>query len=201
MMNLGAMLDLCRHDEGYREDYLTCLYHYAGMVPEGSIIVEIGCYKGFSALAMASGMRAGSRIYTIDPIFMAGSLTYPDAHHPSVTLHSQLTDVQKLWRRAGVEDRIVAIADYSWNVLDWWNLGAIDLLLIDGEHTFDAVMRDCRWLDLIKPEGYCAVDDWFNEIEMAVRASLEERPEWTILHQSTQPQDGDMFVTLLRKDT
>lgn len=200
MILLSKVLEIAREDEGYREDYLTCLYRHAAKLPPHSIIVEIGCYRGLSTLALAAAVEGkGSTVYTIDPIFNTGEITYPNIEDDrTLTLRSSLREVTERWNSAWPNLPIVIVSDYSWNVLSRWGL-FIDFLLIDGEHTKSAVIRDMAWSQFVKPECDILVDDWFKQVQDGAREYLLNHPELTIIHESTAPPEGDMLLTLIRK--
>lgn len=200
MIPLSDLLDICREDEGYREDYLICLYQHAIKLPPYSILVEIGCYRGLSTLMLAAAVKdKNSLICTIDPIFRTGELTYPNIEdNQSMTLQSSLEEVKKWWKSALGEPPIIIMADYSWDVLRRWMI-PIDFLLIDGEHTKSAVMRDMAWSKFIKPGCDILLDDWFDKVQDGAREYLLSHPELTIIHESTAPPEGDMLLTLIRK--
>ena len=190
---------------GIREDYLGSLYAYVMLASQNNqtpTIVELGCEKGLSTLVMASALhncQKKGRIYTIDPAF-SGPVLIPDAHQQDGILytHNHKEFIYHA-KTLGVESYIQKIAAYSWDVLESWTK-PIDLLFIDSEHTYSAMLKDCEWFKHILLGGYIAIDDWFNDIESAVRYYLSNHPGYTILHESTSaPHDG-MIVTLLRKD-
>ena len=195
------MLDLIYQDPicHMRDDYYECLYDYASQVPEHGTIVEIGTMYGASALALLCGSHDSVKVYCIDPLFRTGHINYPDAHNPEGwTLNYSLFDIGRKFSNAGLSERVIIAPHHSWLVLETWNTW-IDLLFVDGEHTYNAVKKDCEWLQWVKPGGMAAFDDWFDEIENAVKDSILYKPEWKIIYESTTEKINGMCVTLLRK--
>ena len=184
----------------YRVDYLECLYNYAkNLVPDGGTILEVGTKLGDSTIAMGAacvGRRV--KIYTVDPVFKTGSWHCADAHKPDGHwYHSSYETWQERIRKCGLEGIVETLAMMSEEALVGWDK-PLDLVVIDGEHTYTAVTIDCQWLEHVKAGGHAAFDDWFDEIERAVRGYTNDKP-WQILHESIGPQNGYMVTTLLRR--
>lgn len=189
MIPLKDVLAIAKEDEGYREDYLTCLYEQVAKLPNKSIVVEIGCYKGMSTLAMAGAIEGtDSHIFTIDPIFITGEITYPDSLNGQWTLQSSVNKVRSLWARVGVNYYITVMADYSWNVLQRWDKGLLDYILVDGEHTYNAVIRDCEWIGLLKKNRRAFFDDWIAEVSQAVEEYASIHPECQLVQYGKPPE-------------
>ena len=186
-----------------RGDYYYSLYHLATLLPKHSPIVEIGCHRGDSTLCLALGAKeTESHVITIDPIFQTGSITVPDEHHQSGNSYAaSLSEMMKRFLTCGLITQVTVIPDYSHHVLPLWpNDLSIGLLVVDGEHTYTAIQRDCLWLEKIRMGGYAAFDDWFHEIELSVKDYVKEKPEWIFLHESTQGHRPDGFnLTYLRR--
>lgn len=201
----------------FRPDYLSSLFLLARQVPPKGTIVEIGCYRGDSTIALLAGSHPTVQVVTIDPIFASGEYHYPDCNTPEgLTLRSDFeTFKQRVWNFPGdpgrLSSRLVAIPTTSAEALDGWKKGEwligpgvwgkeIDYVLIDGEHGYNAVQIDSQWLDYIKPGGLAIYDDWLDEIERSVRNFITSRPEWSIVHESTKGTLDGICVTYLKKD-
>jgi predicted O-methyltransferase YrrM len=119
-------------------------------------IAEIGRYKGGSTFLMAAASGAGSVIdsYDIHKISVPG----PGRSDPPITgpqLDDQLRDAL---RRYGLEDKA--------NLLVRDSLDAdpapetYDLVLIDGDHSYEAAKRDfLHWKDACKPGAHLLFHD------------------------------------------
>lgn len=184
-----------------RDDYYQSLALYASWVPEGGTILEIGTLYGASALAMLCGSHPSVTVVCVDPIFATGSITYPDAHRvKGYAFHSSLKDFAEKLTKHGFNSRVNVFSDYSWNILERWDRKRkLDAILIDGEHTSEAILKDCKWMDLVKPGGWVAFDDYFDVIELAIKQSIANKSEWSIVHESTTAPRNGMCVTLLKK--
>lgn len=203
---------------GRRWDYLESLYRYAGRVPENGVILEIGCCQGDSTLAMLCGSHPSVQLLTVDPIFKTGHIQYPDCNNPDgIRLNSDFDVLQERFRQAEQDcgesllDRLFVLPHTSAEVLKEWGKGvflgdpkakwgaALDLLLVDGEHTASALAIDCQWMEYLKVGGLAAYDDWMAEIEGAVREYINAHPKYKILHESTHAPHEDMVVTLIQR--
>ena len=150
---------------------------------------------------MACAIRGtNSRIVTIDPVFRTGEVWVRDAHRKSPGCYeSNIRDVLNKITAAGLDGIVSIVPDYSFNVLTRWDGRMIDLLHVDGAHTYNDVLRDCDWMQFVKPGRWAAFDDWIAPVERAVIEYVSGHPEWQLLHKSTDSPDGDMVVTLLQK--
>jgi predicted O-methyltransferase YrrM len=132
----------------------SLLYNFAKQISDGCI-VEVGSYRGRSAVALGRGSLDGNRVpvYAIEP-------------------HEEFTGV--LGGRFGPADRgafYKAMIDTScYQVVRLVNLSSeivapnwnkkIGLLWIDGDHTYSGVKRDFEcWLPHLTPEAIIAFDD------------------------------------------
>lgn len=176
-----------------RLDHAFYLYRYAYLLPDSSVIVEIGTSGGASAIAMAMGLGANnnnsSKIYTIDPGFLpAEEIEKRSLYKKYGVQKLDLGKVYELIKKVGLENYITIIPDTSENVLKTWN-GCIDMIHIDGSHTYEDVKVDCQWLQYIKKGGVAVFDDWFEPVQRAAKEYFDTHHEWELLTDSTaQPQ-------------
>ena len=167
---------LGRLDQGYY------LYHYGTLLPEGALVVEIGTLNGASAVCMGMGMRGkDGKIVTIDPIL----------HQPHRI--GQVLDTIKHFK---MEDAIFPKAGTSEEVLNGWDGREIDLLYIDGSHTAEDVLIDCRWMEHVRVDGVTVFDDWCEPVKEGAFRYLEGRPEWEELTASTAQPPGHPWLTV-----
>lgn len=109
----------------------------AAQVPENGMIVEIGAEFGMSASLFCKVARPGVRIFSVD--LFPGDLMY---------VHQANLQAAKL---AG---RSKQIKGDSAQVGRGWQLGPIDLLFIDGDHSYAGVERDmAAWLPHVNSGG------------------------------------------------
>lgn len=164
------------------------------------LIVEVGSWKGASAIHMArlaKALRLDTRIICIDT--WLGSTEHVLGQRPEWRESLQyrhgfpqlyftfLANVV----RAGVADRIVPLANSSDNAAPILAARQVapDLIYIDGAHEEDAVYRDLRnYWPLLSPDGALIGDDfnWDGVRRAAERFAAEE--------QLTIDARGDKFV-------
>jgi MMP 1-O-methyltransferase len=120
------------------------LFEAAAMTDGRGALVEIGCWKGRSTTWLASGARlAGRRVYAIDP--HRRSREDPDAD----TLNEFLANM----RRNGLADVVEPLIMTSEQAAAQL-AGPIELLFIDGDHSYEAVRRDAElWLARLMEGG------------------------------------------------
>lgn len=205
MINLEKMLEMACDVVGgsrYREDYYTNLYNAVlAYVPEGGRVLEIGTHKGNSAIAMGCAAHGrGIEVHTVDPLYRTGSYHFADCNNKNgYTFHNSEEDFCKRIADCGLAEVVTLHANTSQELLEVWER-PLDLVLIDGAHTYEDVLIDCGWLDKIKPFGFAMFDDWLQEVSLAVIRFISDRPEWSFIYQSTFPSQGWMCTTTLRKN-
>jgi predicted O-methyltransferase YrrM len=107
-------------------------------------IVEIGSWKGRSTTWLASGARlAGRRVYAIDPHHR--SREYPDVE--------TLEEFRGNLARNGLADLVDVLVMTSEEAVAHI-VGPVELLFIDGDHSYEAVRRDAElWLPRLVEGG------------------------------------------------
>jgi predicted O-methyltransferase YrrM len=115
----------------------------AGTTGRG-VIVEIGSWKGRSTTWLASGARlAGQRVYAIDP--HRGSREDPAAD----TLNEFLDNLARNGLADVVEPMVMTSEEAAARIA-----GPIELLFIDGDHSYQTVRRDAElWLPRLLDGG------------------------------------------------
>ena len=113
-------------------------------------IVEIGSWKGRSTVWLAEGARlAGQRVHAIDR--HTQSLEDPLAN----TLAEFLDNIKKAGVADVIEPLIMSSAEAASVVR-----GPVELLFIDGDHSFDGVRRDAEiWLPRVMDGGVVMFHD------------------------------------------
>jgi len=151
---------------------LRTLYDLASRLPQGSSVVEIGCYLGASTCYLAAGLthRNGhlTCIDTWQNETMPGGTrdTFLEFRENTAPLASMITCVRK--RMADVE-----AADLP---------NTCSLAFIDGDHSFDAVSADVSRISHCVPEdGIVAFHDavWFPGVSRAI-GTLLTSGAWTL---------------------
>jgi len=163
---LPAALRAVQDVEGWMTDAQAARLHArAALVPSGATIVEIGSFRGRSAIVLALGSDAAVRLVCIDP--HAGSDRGPQEYAPdadlgeadTATFHANLA-------AAGVDDRVEHVRAFSdapeaFAAID----GPVALLYVDGAHRYAPALADLRdWGAKVAPGGRMLVHDSFSSI-------------------------------------
>ena len=160
---------------GGRADYALNLYTYADAMPANSIILEVGTMCGASAICMMGALQnRNAHLYTIDPAMMTNEdiVKHKDRIANSEVLFngtSTYDSVRSTIDATEFKDSITLLPGFSEDVYNKWDKGCIiDLLYIDGCHTYDAVLKDMQWVNYLKPGGLLVMDDWIQPVEQAM---------------------------------
>ncbi len=119
--------------EGFLDDaHGRWLFKAARALPEGSVVVEIGSFKGRSTSCLALGCLGGrKRVYAIDR-FDGG---------PDLPRQDTLQEFSENIRRCSVSGYVEPLIGFSSEVAKTWNK-PIHLLFIDGSHQYEDVLAD-----------------------------------------------------------
>jgi len=123
-------------------------------------IVEIGSYRGRSAIVMARAARDGAELVAIDP--HAGNDRGPreiegSAEDGESDFHAFRANLE----RAGVGSRVRHVRLPSQDALGAVG-GELDLLYVDGAHRYGPARDDLRrWGRRVRPGGHMLVHDSF----------------------------------------
>ena len=163
-MSFDDALDAVRDVEGWMtEEQLRRLWDAAAGVPPGGTIVEIGSFRGRSAIVLARAAEPDTRVVAIDP--HAGSDRGPgeiaaDTERgaaDNAAFHANLAT-------AGVADRIEHVRTTS-SAAHASVEGEIDLLHIDGAHRYAPARDDIAgWGERVRPGGRMLIHDAFSAI-------------------------------------
>lgn len=136
--------------EGWLTDeQADMLWRYARVGPFAGTIVEIGSYCGRSSICLALGAATRqARVYCIDPWTWVPEAMTSFRHITRNDMRSSYERFLANIRRAGVEQWITPVPGLSHEVVGRIP-SFVDLLFIDGDHTYDGVRRD--W-DLYTPK-------------------------------------------------
>lgn len=127
-------------------DLLTQL---ARRLPADPVVINIGAGAGTSGLTFLSA-RPDLWLYTID-------ITY------EINLYGGIENEQGILRAAGLLDftRYAAIHGDSVAVGQRWERGPVDLVFVDGDHTYAGARGDIEsWWPHLKPGGLMAIHDY-----------------------------------------
>src|SRR5206468_284754 len=145
------------------DDQARRLWQCAQRVPAGGTIVEIGSYRGRSAIVLARASGGSARVVAIDP--HAGNDRGPQQiHGSSEEGEADNRAFRANLDRAGVAAAVRHVRRPSQDALDDV-AGQVDLLYVDGAHRFRPARDDvARWGARVKPGGALLVHDSFSSI-------------------------------------
>jgi predicted O-methyltransferase YrrM len=157
---------------------LAKLSQLASEVVDGCVL-EIGSYRGKSAIALAAGVQRGGHdtpVYAVDP------------HEPFIGVNGGEfgPEDRGAFYRAMLDTgayRVVRLVNLPGNVVARaWQL-PVGMLFIDGDHAYEAVHDDLHsWLNHLTSTAIVAFDDIQNEgparvVQEAVEQGLLEQVE------------------------
>jgi predicted O-methyltransferase YrrM len=141
-MSLEEQAELARQraalvDGWLSDDQGRALFRAAAGTDGRGAIVEIGSWKGRSTTWLAAGARlAGHRVYAVDPHHH--SREYPEA----ATLDEFLANLARNGLSDVVDPLVMTSEEAAAHIT-----GPVELLFIDGDHSYEAVRRDAElWL-------------------------------------------------------
>jgi hypothetical protein len=139
------------------------LWRAAAGMREGGRLVEIGSFRGRSAIVLASAAPEGSAVVCIDPHL--GSDRGPQELRPD---HALGEDDHAAFRanlaRAGVAGLVHHVRKRS-EAAHGAVPGAIDVLFVDGAHRYGPARADLRdWGAKVTPGGRLLVHDAFSSV-------------------------------------
>jgi predicted O-methyltransferase YrrM len=142
-------------------------------------VVEIGSYLGRSTVFFALSLRRlrpDGRVVAIDP--HTGDRQQLEGLHADRLPSFEL--FQQHCRVAQVDDIVTAQVTTSTEAAAGWS-GPIDVLYVDGWHSYAAVVADGRaWLPHLSPDGVVVFDDFVAYDE--VRAAVEQLAAEGLFH-------------------
>jgi hypothetical protein len=138
------------------------LFERAAAVPPEGRIVEIGSYRGRSAIVLANA-ASGAEVVAIDP--HAGNDRGPQEIHGSASEgEADNRAFRENLERAGVAGAVRHVRLPSQDALGSVE-GPIDLLYVDGAHRLGPATDDIRrWGARVRPGGTMLVHDSFSSI-------------------------------------
>jgi predicted O-methyltransferase YrrM len=120
-----------------------------------SHILEIGAFKGKSTACLALPcVGTGTRVWSIDPF-----TRQPTAEYSDPIWEYSLDEWWANMRRIGVEHVVHPVVGLSEQAALDWDL-PVDLLFIDGAHTYEGVLADfTNYFGWLKSGGVIAMHD------------------------------------------
>ena len=145
-----------------------------------SVILDVGTARGFSAITMARALldaNLDGMVYSVDVIDHHSRLNWHRGKQdPTDPLANIIISRSEIWSRWFDEEArwVTPAVGQSHEILENWSNGPIALAFIDGDHTYDAVIRDLSLLEhLMDPAGVIVLDDYHTGVSMG---TLRSRP-------------------------
>lgn len=146
-------------------DFLT------SSIPDGGVFVECGAWLGKSSSYLCDISKKRINIYIVDT--WKGSASETDGPHSLALTH----DIHSMFLSNMGNRKFTAIKKTSEEASKDFEDNSCDVVFIDMEHTFDAVLKDIQlWLPKVKVGGYIAGHDYtdhFPGVVKAVRHSFD----------------------------
>lgn len=150
-----------------RDGYVAHILQIGRMRPQARHVLEIGSFLGGSAIAWAYACP-NAFVNCLDPAFAPYERGGESICHYHAVNNT---------RRAGVSHRVFFYGCYSEDMPSFIPV-PVDILYIDGEHTYEAVKKDCAWLTHVDVGGFVAFDDWIEPVARAVEESFALFGKW-----------------------
>ena len=149
---------------------LNFLYENVKQLKEGSNVVEIGCWKGKSSHAIASGIRDSNKKMNLTCIdTFKGAVTNPTQIQRAIE-DNPLEEFKKNMKN--FEINILAIT--SKKASDMFEDNSIDFLFLDSDHSYEYVIMDLKlWWSKIKQDGILCGHD-YKEGYKGVKRAVDE---------------------------
>lgn len=127
---------------------------------EGAHFVEIGCWKGKSTSMMGVGIINSGKKIRFDAIDTFGGA---EEHQSYQSIKNNTLYNEFLANIEPIKEFVNSIVGDSSSVAANYPDKSIDFLFIDGDHSFEGVMKDIQaWLPKMKEGGIIAGDDFGN---------------------------------------
>ena len=119
-------------------------------------VIEVGRYKGGSTLLIAAALEPDTQFWSID----IGEKEARLRHHLATSFRSMDAQTADMLRRFGFRAELVVGDSRTLNI----DTGDVDLVFIDGDHTYEGVRIDFeRWGRRLRVGGALLFDDAFQD--------------------------------------
>ena len=150
---------------------LMLLYYLVRLVPNSGSILELGTFRGKSAIIMGlSSYDKNINIYTIDNFKVAKLVEDKSETEAEARVIKNIEDF-------GVQDKVKLITKDSNEASKTWSV-PLDLLFIDADHTYERVKDDIlNFVPHLKPGGFLIFHDYtnpFGGVKQAIEATLKK---------------------------
>jgi len=160
--DIGRYVSLSREIPGWIRGLAAAeLARASYRLPPDAVVVEVGSFMGSSAVLLAGGrkLRGSGRVHCIDPFDGSGD-EYSVPVYEALRKPRDLplrTCFERNLREAGLSDWVNVHQGTACEIAAHWSL-PVDLLLLDGDHSYDAVRRTyAAWSPFLKRAGVLVV--------------------------------------------
>lgn len=128
-----------------------------------AVIVEIGSYAGGSTMILAEfASRYGGKVFAIDPFHSDNRPKYESSYEAEFDANTAR------WAHH-IEKCKGSSGEIPWQ-------RPIDMLFIDGDHSYEALARDLsRFVPYVKSSGIVALHDYKQSGKVGVRRNVDEK--------------------------
>lgn len=168
-------------------DQAERLWNAALPLGSGAQLVEIGSFRGRSAVILATAAGPGSRLVAIDP--HAGNdrgVLRGEARTQQEEAELDHKAFNANLESAGVRDRVTHVRKFSHDAIDDVP-DSIDLLYVDGAHQYEPAVGDIRAFGAkVRPGGTMLIHDSFSSVGVtkAILTDLVASSEWRYVGRS-----------------
>jgi predicted O-methyltransferase YrrM len=143
------------------------LHDLVELLPEETVMVEIGCYVGDSSQIFAPKV---SHMTCIDPWQNGYDDNDASSHtHPMSIVEEQFRETMSQF------DNVEILKGSSEEAVDTFADGSLDFVYIDGLHTYEGVKNDIElWLPKVKKGGYIGGHDYGSKHHPGVKPAVDE---------------------------
>jgi predicted O-methyltransferase YrrM len=151
---------------------LEFLYETAASMPENARVVEVGSWRGRSAVAICTALaeKSDPRFWAVDT-FRGDSETEQDV---GPVQGDEIKD--EFLRNVANFDFVETVVADSREASREFEPGSLDWIFIDGDHTYPSVIADIKcWAPKLKPGGLLSGHDYGRSgVTDAVRRSIRD---------------------------
>ena len=168
-------------------DQAERLWNAAAPLTSGARLVEIGSFRGRSAVILATAAGPGTTLVAIDP--HAGN-DRGDLRGEGATQEEEAEIDHKAFNAnlesAGVRDRVQHVRKFSHDAVDDVE-APVDLLYVDGAHQYRPAVTDIRRFgEKVRPGGTMLIHDSFSSVgvTLAILTDLVLASNWRYMGRS-----------------
>lgn len=157
------------------------LFQLAADAPADAQVVEIGSWMGASTCFLAAGLKGpGAKVFAVDNfkgLSMCGEdVAWYQRHFRQLGMQSTLEIFRANFAALGLSARAEPVVSDSLAAARSLaaKRGTIDLIFIDGDHSYEGCKADIEaWLPFLKPGGVAAFHDFGSRASGVTQAIFE----------------------------